>query len=124
MYVARTALSILKVVRKFLLLGKESPNRSLVLFRVRSLEYSYQCNYFTKAKPTVVTLQVLNSLKDSTLPIQRTTRVMRINSPSILNQLFFRLPSQREPSWISKKSKNAFSLLMFLRLNAPNVYLI
>ena len=44
MYVARTTLSILKVVRMFLLLEKKSPNRSLVLFRVRSLEYSYQCN--------------------------------------------------------------------------------
>ena len=44
MYVAKTTLSILKVVRVFLLLEKGSPNRSLVLFSVGSLEYSYQRN--------------------------------------------------------------------------------
>ena len=70
------------------------------------------------------TPQVLNSLKDSTILIQRTTGVFMINLSSIFNQLFFHLPSQREPSWIWKKSKNACSFFIFLRFNAPNMFLI
>ena len=41
-----------------------------------------------------------------------------------LESIIICLPSQREPSWVSKKSKNACSFLMFLWLNALNVFLI